>query len=174
MMVNEANGGLETVLIAYGSNLSPGAAPASQAFARVVKSLSDRGLIITKISRLWRSEAWPDPSDPPYVNAVMAVQSSHSPHEILKLLHDVEREAGRVRDGRRNAPRVLDLDLVAYGNRVIEREGLVLPHPRAAERGFVMGPLAEILPDWVHPVLQKTGRELLENITVGLDAHPMN
>ncbi|MEI9904356.1 MAG: 2-amino-4-hydroxy-6-hydroxymethyldihydropteridine diphosphokinase [Asticcacaulis sp.] len=68
---------------------------------------------------------------------------------------------------------MLDLDLVAYGDRIIDEEGLVLPHPRAAERGFVMGPLAEIRPDWVHPTLEKTAQELLENIMIGLDAHPM-
>ena len=107
------------------------------------------------------------------MNAVIAAESSLSPHEVLTLLHDVEREAGRVRDGVRNAPRVLDLDLIAYGDLASDEGGLTVPHPRAAERGFVMGPLAEILPGWVHPVLKRTAEDLYQNITVGVDAHPM-
>jgi 2-amino-4-hydroxy-6-hydroxymethyldihydropteridine diphosphokinase len=90
-------------------------------------------------------------------------------------LHDLEREAGRVRDGRLNAPRVLDLDLISYGDVVMRgEEGLILPHPRAAERAFVMGPLAEIAPDWIHPDLQRTATELLTAATIGIDAYPLS
>ena len=71
----------ETVLIAYGSNLSFGAQSASQGLKAVVKSLEENGVIMNKISRLWASRAWPDPSQPPYVNAVMAVQTDLQPVE---------------------------------------------------------------------------------------------
>lgn len=70
----------------------------------------------------------------------------------------------------RNAPRTLDLDLIAHGRRVLDEPGLVVPHPRAHERLFVMGPLAEIAPDWRHPVLEKTAAELVSATTVGRDA----
>lgn len=169
----------EAILIAYGSNL-PASFPseqlsASQAFATVVKTLQGKGLHLTKISRLWRSQAWPDASDPPYVNAVVAIETDLQPIELMKSLHDVEREAGRMRDGTPNRPRVLDLDLIAYGRDVLDgADGLVLPHPRAAERAFVMGPLSDILPDWRHPVLKVTAGNLYKRATVGTDAYPLD
>ena len=164
----------ETIFIAYGSNLSFGPESASQAFASVVKTLQDKGVIVNIISRLWASKAWPNESDPPYVNAVMAARSPLEPLELLALLHEIEREGGRMRDGRRNAPRTVDLDLIAYGQRVMEGAELTLPHPRAHDRGFVMGPLAEIMPDWRHPVLKRTAENLFQDITVGQDAHPLD
>jgi 2-amino-4-hydroxy-6-hydroxymethyldihydropteridine diphosphokinase len=164
-----------SVFIAYGSNLSAGPLTASQAFDAVVKNLRKRGLIVNGISRLWASRAWPDPDDPPYVNAVLQIETGLQPAELLALLHDVERESGRVRDGRPNAPRVLDLDLIAFGDVVMTGErGLVLPHPRAADRAFVMGPLADIAPDWLHPVLRRTAADLFAHAAVGADAYPLD
>lgn len=163
----------ETILIAYGSNLSFGAQSASQGLKAVVKALEQNGVIMNKISRLWASQAWPDPSQPPFVNAVMAVETGLRPAPLLAVLHEVERAFGR-RRGELNAPRTVDLDLIAYGGEVINREGLSLPHPRAHERGFVMGPLSEILPDWVHPALRMPAKDLYKNITISLDAHPLD
>lgn len=132
-------------------------------------------MVVNKISRLWRSLAWPDPADPPFVNAVMQVETPMQPVELMQVLHDVEDEAGRVRDGRRNAPRILDLDLLAYGRTVLNDEsGLILPHPRAADRAFVMGPLSEILPDWIHPVAQKSAKNLYDIASISQDAHPLD
>ena len=164
-----------SVFIAYGSNLLSGRVTASQAFDDVVKVLQTRGLIVNKISRLWSSKAWPNPDDPSYVNAVLQITTHLQPAELMSFLHDVEREAGRVRDGRLNTPRVLDLDLVAFNDVVMSGEkGLILPHPRAAERAFVMGPLAEIAPDWVHPVLKRTAADLFSCATVAADAYPLD
>ncbi|HVZ29121.1 MAG TPA: 2-amino-4-hydroxy-6-hydroxymethyldihydropteridine diphosphokinase, partial [Asticcacaulis sp.] len=73
-----------------------------------------------------------------------------------------------------NTPRVLDLDLIAYGRVILNGgSGLILPHPRAQDRAFVMGPISEILPDWVHPVLQKTAAELYKKAEIGKDAYPL-
>lgn len=163
-----------SVFIAYGSNLLSGPVTASQAFGEVVKNLQVRGLIVNNISRLWASKAWPNPDDPPYVNAVLQITTGLQPTDLMALLHGLEREAGRVRDGQLNGPRVLDLDLIAFNDVVMSGEkGLILPHPRAAERAFVMGPLAEIAPDWIHPVLQQTATELLAATTIGTDAYPL-
>jgi 2-amino-4-hydroxy-6-hydroxymethyldihydropteridine diphosphokinase len=87
------------------------------------------------------------------------------------MLMEVEGEFGR-RRGEANAPRTLDLDLIAYGREVIDRPGLIVPHPRAHERLFVMGPLAEIAPDWRHPVSVLTARDLAARAAVGRDATP--
>jgi 2-amino-4-hydroxy-6-hydroxymethyldihydropteridine diphosphokinase len=84
----------------------------------------------------------------------------------------IEQAFGRTR-GTRNAPRTLDLDLIAYGREVGERDELILPHPRASDRLFVMGPLAEIAPGWRHPVLGETAEALAKAATVGVDARPL-
>ncbi|ESQ89525.1 hypothetical protein ABAC460_11660 [Asticcacaulis sp. AC460] len=164
----------QAVLIAYGSNLSSGTETASQAFDRLVKTLRMRGLFINKISRLWQSQAWPNAQDPAYVNAILSVKTRLQPTELLKLLHDVECEFGRVRGLKKNAPRVIDLDLIAYERVILDgADGIIVPHPRAADRGFVMGPLTDILPGWVHPLSGRTATELFAAVTVARDAHPL-
>ncbi len=120
----------------------------------------------------WRSAAWPDPRGPDYRNGIALVEARGGPQAVLASLFAIESQFGRVR-GRANAARTLDLDMIAYGRSAIEAPGLVLPHPRAHERLFVMGPLAEIAPDWRHPVLARTAAELAASATVGTDATPV-
>lgn len=159
------------IYIAYGANLPHEYLNPLQALNRVVKRLCLHDIKVTQISSLWRSEAWPDPEYPPYNNAVFAVSTTLMPEGLLSALHALETQDGRVRGVAINQPRVLDLDLIAYGD-VVRQGDLVLPHPRAHERGFVMGPLAEIAPQWRHPVLGLSARELYARVTVGTDAYP--
>lgn len=119
-------------------------------------------------SSWWVSQAWPDPEDPPFLNGVVQVETALDPQTLMQALGRIEDAMGRVR-GARNAPRTLDLDLIAYGRWAGDFDGLILPHPRAAERLFVMGPLAEIAPEWVHPA-GGTAADLAETATVGTDA----
>jgi 2-amino-4-hydroxy-6-hydroxymethyldihydropteridine diphosphokinase len=129
------------------------------------------GLKVLKRSSWWRSAAWPDPSGPEYRNGVALVEAQEDPEAVLAALLRIEAELGRER-GARNAPRTLDLDLIAYGREARDTPGLTLPHPRAHERRFVMGPLAEIAPGWVHPLLGQTASDLAAVATVGRDAKP--
>jgi len=90
---------------------------------------------------------------PRFLNAAAAVETALEPRAVLDRLLEVERELGRTRDGARFGPRTIDLDLLLYGDRVIDEPGLVVPHPRLAERRFVLEPLAELDPDLVVPGL---------------------
>ena len=101
-----------------------------------------------------------------------ALATPLQPFALLELLHNIETAYGRVRS-RPNAPRTLDLDLLAHGGAVMTGEGLELPHPRLAERRFVLAPLAEIAPGWRHPVLGETAAVLAARAIVGSDARPM-
>jgi 2-amino-4-hydroxy-6-hydroxymethyldihydropteridine diphosphokinase len=124
------------------------------------------------VSRWWASAAWPDPSQPGYLNGVALVGTDLGPDEVMSVLLTLEGRFGRLRTGA-NGPRTLDLDLVAHGRSILHQAGLALPHPRAAERRFVMGPLAEIAPDWRHPVTGETAAVLAASARVGVDAAPL-
>jgi 2-amino-4-hydroxy-6-hydroxymethyldihydropteridine diphosphokinase len=163
----------EDVVLALGGNLA-GDYPSLEALLEAALSSFPRaGLRIVRRSGWWRSAAWPDPSQPAYLNAVVIVETTLSPREVLAAIHALEAQFGRKR-GLANAPRTLDIDLIAYGRRAIDASGMSLPHPRAAERRFVMGPLAEVAPDWMHPTLDQTAAELAEQASVGADAAPID
>jgi 2-amino-4-hydroxy-6-hydroxymethyldihydropteridine diphosphokinase len=158
-------------VLALGGNLA-GDYPSLEALLEAaVFALPQAGLRLARRSGWWRSAAWPDPSAPAYLNGVAFVETALSPRELLAQLHALEATFGRTR-GAPNEPRTLDLDLVAYGRLVLDEPDLAVPHPRAAERRFVMGPLAEIAPGWRHPVLGRTAAELAASATVGRDAAP--
>jgi 2-amino-4-hydroxy-6-hydroxymethyldihydropteridine diphosphokinase len=130
------------------------------------------GIDILARSSWWRSAAWPDDSDPDFINGVVIVRTALAPHELMTALGRIEDVFGRRREAR-NAPRTLDLDLIAYGRTVGDLDGLILPHPRAKDRRFVMGPLAEIAADWLHPVAGERAAKLNHDASVGLDAQPV-
>jgi 2-amino-4-hydroxy-6-hydroxymethyldihydropteridine diphosphokinase len=161
----------QAVVVALGCSL-PGSYPSREALlAAAVDALAWEGLAVAGWSSWWTSAAWPDPSAPAYLNGVVLVETALSADEVLATLHRVEAVFGRVR-AEANAPRTLDLDLIAHGRAVMDG-AVVVPHPRAHERLFVMGPLAEIAPDWRHPVSGRTAADLATTATVGTDARPI-
>ena len=99
----------------------------------------------------------------PYLNQVVRVETHHAPRDVLACLKHIEAELGRAPRARW-APREIDIDLLAYDDVVMVEEHLVLPHPEMDARAFVLKPLVEIAPEWVHPVLGKTARQLLQEL----------
>lgn len=161
----------DAVVVALGCN-DPGAwRDCRQALEAALARFRAEGIDVVARSSWWRSVAWPDPNDPPFLNGVVIVHTAHGPHELMAALGRIEDAFGRQRAAA-NAPRTLDLDLIAYGRTTGDLAGLILPHPRAAVRKFVMGPLAEIAPEWRHPDGQ-TALALAERASVGNDATPL-
>jgi len=157
--------------VALGSN-QPGDHPSSEALLEAALALFPRaGLPVLARSRWWNSAAWPDPKGNEYRNGVVIVETNNPALIVLEALFAIERAFGRTRTIP-NAPRTLDLDLIAMGRQASAAPGLVLPHPRAHERLFVMGPLAEIAPEWRHPLLGLTAVELAQHARIGRDARP--
>ena len=159
-------------VIALGGNLAGEHASCEALLEAALARFAQAGLPVARRSGWWRSAAWPDPTAPEYRNGVVLVETDLAPAAVLRALKTLERAFGR-RRGEINAPRTLDLDLIAHGRSVVRRRNLTLPHPRAHERLFVMGPLAEIAPGWRHPILGRTAAALAAAATVGTDARPL-
>ena len=162
----------DAVLIALGSSLAGRFGSRRALLEAALDNFPAAGLKLLTRSSWWRSASWPDPGMPDYLNGLALVETALSPQRTLAALRELETVFGRRREAM-NAPRTLDLDLIAHGRLVLNDSGLIVPHPRAHERLFVMGPLAEIAPDWVHPVLGETAVALARTATVGRDARPI-
>ena len=147
------------ILIALGGNLNSQAGAPARTLDAALAALAKGGVNIEAVSPYYVTPAWPNPSDPPYVNAVARVTTALPPPEFLVFLHDTETAFGRVRSIR-NAPRTLDLDLLDYDGKV-EAGPPALPHPRLAGRAFVLVPLADVAPHWTHPVTGQSIQALL-------------
>ncbi len=172
-------------IVALGANLdSSVGAPISSLTYAIDKLGSDGSDANVKItSKFYQTPCFPEGAGPDYVNAVIILETRLSPQKLLQRFHQIESDLGRVRMVRW-AGRTLDIDLISYGNQVlpnhltVERwidldlekqlsavpDQLILPHPRIQDRPFVLVPLCEIWPDWMHPFLGMTARQLLNRI----------
>jgi 2-amino-4-hydroxy-6-hydroxymethyldihydropteridine diphosphokinase len=138
------------ILIALGANLPFRGSFPAETLRAALATLSENGVKPVKVSSFFETPAWPDPSEPAFMNAVTAVETSLNPATLMHTLHEIESMFGRVR-GKANAPRTLDLDLLDYDGRV-QSGPPQLPHPRMVGRSFVLLPLQEVAPGWRHPV----------------------
>lgn len=150
------------ILVAIGSNLpdADGRSPQATCDWAVARLRTLPAVSLQARSHWYRSAPVPVSDQPDYFNGVARLWGRTTAPAMLAMLQAIEQEAGRTR-GARNAARTLDLDLLAIDAMECHTPDLVLPHPRLHQRGFVLAPLAEIAPDWVHPRLHRSARELL-------------
>ena len=153
---------MEIVYIGLGSNLADPRAQVESGLQALARLPLTR---LVRHSHLYRSAPWGNTQQPEFVNAVAQLETSLPPRELLDELLGIERAAGRIRAGERWGPRMLDLDILLYGERVLDEPGLCVPHAHLAQRAFVLLPLAEIASDLqvpgrgpIHTLLQRVDK----------------
>lgn len=129
--------------------------------SKAASMIHERVGLVRKASEIYRTEPWGNPNQQYFLNQVLEVESVMKPGDIMNTLLAIEQEMGRVR-GKKWEPRVIDIDMLLYDNLILESDTLTLPHPHLHERNFVLAPLAELAPDLIHPVLQLSIAQLLQ------------
>jgi 2-amino-4-hydroxy-6-hydroxymethyldihydropteridine diphosphokinase len=151
------------ILVALGSNSSGPWGTPRATVEQALRHLDGEGVRLVRASQLLVTAPFGVTDQPDFVNAVAEVATELPPEELLAKLHDIEREAGRERN-LRWGPRTLDLDLIDYHGLLRSAPPPVLPHPGIAERIFVLAPIAEIAPQWRHPVTKLTAATMLAQL----------
>ena len=156
---------MQTAYIALGANISSPAGSPRETLDAAIQHLAELGQVAAR-SSYYSTEPVGYADQPTVLNAAVALQTPLDPRTLLDRLLEIERSFGRDRShGIPNGPRTLDLDLILYGDLVLGTQDLQLPHPRMAQRAFVLVPLAEIAPGQIHPQLQKTVSQLLQDLS---------
>ncbi|SDE69454.1 2-amino-4-hydroxy-6-hydroxymethyldihydropteridinediphosphokinase [Dyadobacter soli] len=150
-------------------------AATGQVFLLLGSNLGDRGQVLTSAreaiaeqagsignqSAIYETEPWGITDQPVFLNQVLEITTSLLPEDLLRIILNIEHDLGRVRYERWGA-RVIDIDILYFGQTIMDSARLTLPHPRIQDRRFVLAPLTEIAPDFIHPLLQKTSSKLLQ------------
>lgn len=150
---------MKTAYLGLGSNLGDRKANLADAITR----LACESVRILRASSVWETEPRDVLDQPWFLNQVVEVESDLLPRQLFRRIQRIEREMGRQRRMPKG-PRLIDIDILLYGNAIVKSEDLEIPHPHMTERRFVMAPLAELAPDLRHPVSKRTIRELLAEV----------
>lgn len=150
---------LQIVYLLLGSNLGN----RKEILDNAVKLLTQKVGVIISQSKDYETAPWGVIDQPDFLNLAVSIHTNLKPLEILEIIQSIENQLGRVRKEKWGA-RLIDIDILFYGNEIIDEPTLKIPHPLLQERDFVLNPLVEIAPNFVHPMLRKTVLELREKL----------
>ncbi len=161
---------METVFIGFGSNVGDRVDYCDRAVTLLSLLPHSR---LQGVSMLYETESIRTPTDPGegwFLNGVVQVETRITPRHLLATLQEIERSLGRD-DDNRTGPRTIDLDILFYGDHVLKEAGLTIPHPRLHQRRFVLMPMNELDPLWIHPILKQSMAQLLTEVSDQSQAH---
>lgn len=147
-----------SVFLGIGSNLSDRKGNLQKAIAGL-----QRNLQVKQISKIYETQPWGFTDQPAFLNQALSAETEFEPFELLTEIKAIEKEVGRTPTFR-YGPRVIDIDILFYDDLILNEEALTIPHPMLAERAFVLVPLDEIAPQFIHPLLQQTIHELVQKV----------
>lgn len=150
---------MNRVYIAFGSNIGDRYKAAEDAF----KLIEENGIKILQKSKIYETEPYGYLDQPPFINGVLLAETEHSCREVLKRLLAIELDLGRVRKFKWG-PRIIDLDIIFFNDEIYDEPDLKVPHPDMQNRAFVLKPLNDISPDYIHPILKKSVAIMLEEL----------
>ncbi len=146
------------IYLALGTNLGD-----RETNLKRAKELLAPKVVIEQESAIYVTPPWGYADQPEFLNQVIKVRACLNPHKLLKALKSIENKMGREKTIR-YGPRLIDLDILFYGQRVVQKKNLCIPHPRLHKRAFVLVPLGEIAPDFLHPLLKVRVQDLLSQV----------
>jgi 2-amino-4-hydroxy-6-hydroxymethyldihydropteridine diphosphokinase len=150
---------MNKVYLAFGSNIGESMKTIEMAFAL----LEQNQMKITKRSSIYETEPYGYKDQPNFVNGAVEIETELCCREVLKSILDIELKLGRVRTIHWG-PRVIDLDIILYNNEIYCEEDLIVPHPDMQNRDFVLKPMNDLCPDFIHPILKKSMKEMLQDL----------
>jgi 2-amino-4-hydroxy-6-hydroxymethyldihydropteridine diphosphokinase len=139
---------MKMIYLSLGSNLGRREHNLEEAFEKIQNRIGR----LEGISRIYETESWGFSSAKPFYNCCISLRSNINPLRLMELLLEIEHDMGRLREGKGYGDRLIDIDLLLYGDIQLDLPGLKVPHPSMGDRKFVLAPLAEIAPDLIHPV----------------------
>jgi 2-amino-4-hydroxy-6-hydroxymethyldihydropteridine diphosphokinase len=149
----------ELLVLSLGSNVGDRTGFIQEAIEQIESELKQKAIV----SSYLETEPWGNTNQNKFINVAAAIPCNWNPKVLLDTLLQIEVRLGRIRD-KKWGPRCIDIDILFYGNMIYQSDFLEIPHPYIAERDFVLNPLAEILPDFVHPVLGKSIKHLADEL----------
>ena len=130
---------------------------------KAIISMKSMSIMIEKQSSWYRSDPIPKSDQPKFFNCIVIAKTALNEFEVLEALHKIESKFGRVRK-KINEARLIDLDLIDYSSKILKNKNIVIPHPRAHLRKFVIEPLVEVEKSWIHPISKLSGTEILKQL----------
>lgn len=150
---------MPSIFLGVGSNIEP----REENISKAISLLKEKGFKIVKSSPIYQTQPVGYESQPKFLNLVLHIEEKTSPKSCLYTLKEIERDMGRTPTFP-NGPRVIDLDILFYDSLIVDTPELKIPHPRLHKRAFVLIPLSQIAPDFLHPVFKKSVKELLKEV----------
>ena len=154
------------IIIAFGANIDSTLGAPETTYDALPSLFDPYGITVIRKSTLYRTQPVPASDQPDYQNGTLLISTNVDVFQLMSILLEIEGRCGRIRT-EQNAARGIDLDIISYNNLVLEDKSVHIPHPRMQDRGFVLYPLQEIAPEWIHPVLKCSVSDLISYLPVG-------